>query len=160
MTVSDKNIVGDIKKQITDLSDKIGKEVKKTITGKTKDKAILEINGKKYDKELINLVTELSKDKKEINQNDAKKIFTKINDYNEYTPIEKQTVAYIRKKYKFTSEANKWLRGEIRKKAANRDPDGRTKDPTNEEFRDETPIKMVFSNIKDCLLYTSPSPRD
>ena len=78
VTISDKNIVGDIKKQITDLSDKIGKEVKKTITGKTKDKAILEINGKKYDKELMNLVTELSKDKKEINQNDAKKIFTKI----------------------------------------------------------------------------------
>ena len=47
VTVSDKNIIGDIKKQITDLSDKIGKEVKKAITGKTKDEAILEINGKK-----------------------------------------------------------------------------------------------------------------
>ena len=90
VTVSDKNIIGDIKKQITDLSDKIGKEVKKVITGKTKDKAILEINGKKYDKELINLVIELSKDKKEINLKNTKKIFTKINDYNEYTPIEKQ----------------------------------------------------------------------
>ena len=65
VTVSDKNIIGDIKKQITDLSGKIGKEVKKVITGKTKEKAILEINGKKYDKELINLVIELSEDKKE-----------------------------------------------------------------------------------------------
>ena len=153
VTVSDKNIVGDIKKQITDLSDKIGKEVKKVITGKTKDKAILEINGKKYDKELINLVIELSEDKKEINLKNTKKIFTKINDYNEYTPIEKQTVAYIRKKYKFTSEANEWLRNEIRKEAANRKTDRRTKDPTNEEFRDETPIKMVFSNIKDAYTW-------
>ena len=73
VTVSDKNIIGDIKKQITDLSDKIGKEVKKVITGKTKDKAILEINGKKYDKELINLVIELSEDKKEINLKNTKK---------------------------------------------------------------------------------------
>ena len=73
VTVSDKNIIGDIKKQITDLSDKIGKEVKKVITGKTKEKAILEINGKKYDKELINLVIELSEDKKEIDLKNTKK---------------------------------------------------------------------------------------
>ena len=39
VTVSDKNIVGDIKKQITDLSDKIGKEVKIKINNIT-EKAI------------------------------------------------------------------------------------------------------------------------
>ena len=37
--------------------------------------------------------------------------------------------------------------------AANRKTDRRTKDPTNEEFRDETPIKMVFSNIKDAYTW-------
>ena len=57
------------------------------------------------------------------------------------------------KEYKFTSEANEWLRNEIRKEAANRKTDRRTKDPTNEEFRDETPIKMVFSNIKDAYTW-------
>ena len=151
--ITEKNIAGDIKKQITDLSDKIGKEVKRVITGKTKAKSTLDINGKKYDKELINLVKELTKNKNEITLADSKKIFTKISDYNDYTPIEKQTVAHIRKEYKFTPEANRWLRNEIRKNAATRIRDKRTKDPTNETFRDETPIKMVFTNIKDAYAW-------
>ena len=91
-------------------------------------------------KELMNLVGSLTKNKKEINLEDSKKIFSRISDYNDYTKIEKQTVAYIRKKYKFTTEANKWLRTEIRKEAATRVKDKRTKDPTNNEFKDDTPM--------------------
>ena len=153
LAINEKNIVGDIKKQISDLSDKIGSEVKKAITGKTRDKSILTIEGKKYDKELMNLVIEITKNKNEINLKDSKKIFSKVSDYNEYTAVEKQTVAYIRKKYKFTTEANKWLRSEIRKEAKTRVEDKRTKDPTNEEFKDDTPIKMVFTNIKDAYTW-------
>ena len=73
--INEKNIAGDIKKQITDLSDKIGKEVKRVITGKTKAKSTLDINGKKYDKELINLVKELTKNKNEITLADSKNIY-------------------------------------------------------------------------------------
>ena len=153
IAINEKNIVGDIKKQITDLTGKIGNEVKKAITGKTKEKSTLNIDGKTYDKELMNLVTNITKDKNEINLEDSKKIFTKISDYNDYTKIEKQTVAHIRKKYKFTTEANKWLRTEIRKEAATRVKDKRVKDPTNNEFKDDTPIKMVFTNIKDAYTW-------
>ena len=55
VAINGKNIVGDIKKQISDLSDKIGSEVKKAITGKTKEKSTLTIKGKKYDLSLIHI---------------------------------------------------------------------------------------------------------
>tara|TARA_Y100000991_G_C21935014_1_gene332582 strand:- start:325 stop:1275 length:951 start_codon:yes stop_codon:yes gene_type:complete len=101
----------------------------------------------------MNLVIAITKDRNEINLKDTKKIFPKISDYNDYTKIEKQTVAYIRKKYKFTSEANKWLRTEIRREASTRVKDKKSKDPTNNEFKDDTPIKMVFTNIKDAYTW-------
>ena len=153
VAINEKNIVGDIKKQISDLTGKIGSEVKRAITGKNKEEATLTIDGKKYDRELMNLVIAITKDRNEINLKDTKKIFPKISDYNDYTKIEKQTVAYIRKKYKFTSEANKWLRTEIRREASTRVKDKRSKDPTNNEFKDDTPIKMVFTNIKDAYTW-------
>ena len=153
VAINENNIVGDIKKQISDLTDKIGSEVKKAITGKNKEEPTLTIDGKKYDRELMNLVMAITKDRNEINLKDTKKIFPKISDYNDYTKIEKQTVAYIRKKYKFTSEANKWLRTEIRREASTRVKDKKSKDPTNNEFKDDTPIKMVFTNIKDAYTW-------
>jgi len=153
VAINENNIVGDIKKQISDLTDKIGSEVKRAITGKNKEEPTLTIDGKKYDRELMNLVMAITRDRNEINLKDTKKIFPKISDYNDYTKIEKQTVAYIRKKYKFTSEANKWLRTEIRREASTRVKDKKSKDPTNNEFKDDTPIKMVFTNIKDAYTW-------
>lgn len=153
VAINEKNIVGDIKKQISDLTGKIGSEVRRAITGKNKEEATLTIDGKKYDRELMNLVIAITKDSNEINLKNTKKIFPKISDYNDYTKIEKQTVAYIRKKYKFTSEANKWLRTEIRREASTRVKDKKSKDPTNNEFKDDTPIKMVFTNIKDAYTW-------
>ena len=153
VAINENNIVGDIKKQISDLTDKIGSEVKRAITGKNKEEPTLTIDGKKYDRELMNLVIAITKDRNEINLKDTKKIFPKISDYNDYTKIEKQTVAYIRKKYKFTSEANRWLRTEIRREASTRVKDKKSKDPTNNEFKDDTPIKMVFTNIKDAYTW-------
>ena len=153
VAINENNIVGDIKKQISDLTGKIGSGVKRAITGKNKDETTLTIDGKKYDRELMNLVIAITKDRNEINLKDTKKIFPKISDYNDYTKIEKQTVAYIRKKYKFTSDANKWLRTEIRREASTRVKDKKSKDPTNNEFKDDTPIKMVFTNIKDAYTW-------
>ena len=153
VAINENNIVGDIKKQISDLTDKIGSEVKRAITGKNKEEPTLTIDGKKYDRELMNLVIAITKDRNEINLKETKKIFPKISDYNDYTKIEKQTVAYIRKKYKFTSEANRWLRTEIRREASTRVKDKKSKDPTNNEFKDDTPIKMVFTNIKDAYTW-------
>ena len=153
VTVNENNLVGDIKKQISDLTYKVGNEIKRATIGKKGEQPTLTIDGKKYDRELMNLVMDITKDKNQINLKDTKKIFPKINDYNDYTKIEKQTVAYIRKKYKFTDEANKWLRTEIRREASTRDKDKRSKDPTSEEFKDDTPIKMVFTNIKDAYAW-------
>tara|TARA_Y100001970_G_scaffold256252_1_gene333810 strand:+ start:2792 stop:4000 length:1209 start_codon:yes stop_codon:yes gene_type:complete len=153
VAINKKNIVGDLKKQLTDLTGKISKSVKNAVTGKTKDKATLRIGEKKYDKELLQLVIDITTDKDVITLDDSKQIFSKISDYNDYTNIEKKTIAYIRKKYKFTSEANKWLRTEIRKEAATRKNDKIIKDPTNETFKDNTPIKMVFTNIKDAYTW-------
>ena len=153
VTVNENNLVGDIKKQISDLTYKVGNEIKRATIGKKGEQPTLTIDGKKYDRELMNLVMDITKNKNQINLKDTKKIFPKINDYNDYTKIEKQTVAYIRKKYKFTDEANKWLRTEIRREASTRDKDKRSKDPTSEEFKDDTPIKMVFTNIKDAYAW-------
>ena len=153
VTVNENNLVGDIKKKISDLTYKVGNEIKRATIGKNREQPTLTIDGKKYDRELMNLVMDITKDKNQINLKDTKKIFPKINDYNDYTKIEKQTVAYIRKKYKFTDEANKWLRTEIRREASTRDKDKRSKDPTSEEFKDDTPIKMVFTNIKDAYAW-------
>ena len=89
VAINEKNIVGDIKKQISDLTGKIGNEVKRAITGKTKEEPTLTIDGKKYDRELMNLVIAITKDRNEINLKDNKKIFPKISDYNDYTKIEK-----------------------------------------------------------------------
>ena len=58
--------------------------------------------------------------KEEITIEGSKKLFTRIRDYDDYTQIEKQTVAHIRKNYKFTPEANQWLRREIREWTASK----------------------------------------
>ena len=63
--INDTNIVGDIKKQISDLTGKIGGKVKEAIIGQTKEKATLTLNDKKYDKELMNLVLDITTNKNE-----------------------------------------------------------------------------------------------
>ena len=77
VSINETNIVGDIKKQISDLTDKIGSEVKRAITGKNKKEPTLTIDGKKYDRELMNLVIAITKDRSEINLKDTKKKYQK-----------------------------------------------------------------------------------
>ena len=140
-TIKKTNLLGDVREQIT----KLTKEIKEKVTGV--DEEVYEIiDGKKYDKELLRLANELGQKSEEIDLEGSKKLFTKINDYNDYTQVEKLTVAYIRKNYKFTVEANQWLRTEIRTKATTRVRDKQTKDPTSSKFQKKT----VFTNLKDA----------
>ena len=140
-TIKKTNLLGDVREQIT----KLTKEIKEKVTGV--DEEVYEIiDGKKYDKELLRLANELGQKSEEIDLEGSKKLFTKINDYNDYTQVEKLTVAYIRKNYKFTVEANQWLRTEIRTKAKTRVRDKQTKDPTSSKFQKKT----VFTNLKDA----------
>ena len=140
-TIKKTNLLGDVREQIT----KLTKEIKEKVTGV--DEEVYEIiDGKKYDKELLRLANELGQKSEEIDLEGSKKLFTKINDYNDYTQVEKLTVAYIRKNYKFTVEANQWLRTEIRTKARTRIRDKQTKDPTSSKFQKKT----VFTNLKDA----------
>ena len=151
-TVKKDNFVTNIAQSITDFTTKIGSNIKEKIVPESKvDETIFEIiDGKKYDKELLRVATELTTKNEEITLEGSKELFTRINDYDDYTQIEKQTVAYIRKNYKFTSEANKWLRTEIRKWASDRTRGEEVKDPTSSQFKSGNQISFVFSNLKDA----------
>jgi hypothetical protein len=79
------------------------------------------IDGKKYDGELIELADKLTNNKaanNPISKADAAELLDAVKDGDSYTDIEKDTVAYIRKEYKWTDAADEWFRGEIRKWAA------------------------------------------
>ena len=146
------NIVADIAQSITDFTTKIGTNIKEKITPETKkDDSVFEIiDGKKYDKELLRVATELTAKKEEITLEGSKQLFTQISDYDDYTQIEKQTVAYIRKNYKFTPEANKWLRTEIRRWAQVKTRNEEVTDPTSSKFKSGNQISFVFTNLKDA----------
>jgi len=79
-----------------------------------------EIDGKKYDKELLDLAESLTKGKGDgrISMDDAEKLFAEVRDGGKYTDVEKDTMAYVRDNFKWTDAADKWFRTEIRKWAA------------------------------------------
>merc|ERR1712066_7591 len=85
----------------------------------------IKVGKKKYDKEMILAAKRATRGAKNVlvSKNDAKQIFeaarpsgSKGN--SSYDKIEKATMAYIRKKYKFTDAADKHLRGLVAKAAA------------------------------------------
>jgi hypothetical protein len=78
------------------------------------------IDGKKYDGELLQLAEESVKGAGDgrISKADAQKLLEAVKDGNSYTDIEKDTIEYIRDKFKWTEEADEWFRTEIRKWAA------------------------------------------
>tara|TARA_B100001029_G_scaffold142742_1_gene122410 strand:+ start:180 stop:1379 length:1200 start_codon:yes stop_codon:yes gene_type:complete len=151
-TLKKNSFIPSLAQSITDLTTKIGSNIKEKITSENKiDEAVFEvIEGKRYDKELIKVAKELTNNKEEITIEGSKKLFTRIRDYDDYTQIEKQTVAYIRKKYKFTPEANQWLRKEIRKWASTKTRGKNVSDPTSADFKDNNQISFVFNNLKDA----------
>ena len=149
-TVEKTTFVADIKQSITKVSKGISDYVKEK-TGAAEDEGariFMEIKGKKYDRELIEIAQELTEKEEEIKLEGSKKLFLKIKDYDDYTNIEKRTVGYIRKEFKFTSEADQWLRSEIRRWGATRNKE--TKDPTSSELKRKTVVSAVFTNLKDA----------
>jgi hypothetical protein len=78
------------------------------------------IKGKNYDKKLLNAADKSVKGQGDgrISLNDAKKILGMVKDATGYTDVEKRTMQYIRDKYDFTPESDRWFRTEIRKWAA------------------------------------------
>lgn len=81
------------------------------------DSYYIVIRGKKYDRRMIELANGLTKGKGDgrISVNDAKNLLRVVKDSNSYSAIEKATMEYIRKRYKFTKEGDEYFRGEIRK---------------------------------------------
>ncbi|MDX1960516.1 MAG: hypothetical protein SFU98_18240 [Leptospiraceae bacterium] len=75
------------------------------------------IKGKRYDKELLDLTESLVAGRGDgrISLKDAEKLLAKVKDANSYTAVEKSTMEYIRKNFKFTPEADAYFRTEIRK---------------------------------------------
>ncbi len=149
-TVEKKTFVADVRQSITKVTKGISDYVKEK-TGAAQDEGariFMEIKGKKYDRELIEIAQELTEKEEEIKLEGSKKLFLKIKDYDDYTNIEKRTVGYIRKEFKFTSEADQWLRSEIRRWGATRNKE--TKDPTSSELKRKTAVSMVFTNLKDA----------
>ncbi|XDD46748.1 OmpA family protein [Leptospira sp. WS39.C2] len=77
------------------------------------------INGKQYDNELLEIVEKATKrSKAPIGKNIAKTLFDAIKDGGDYTDVEKRTVKHIRDNFKFSPDADEYLRSEIRKWAA------------------------------------------
>merc|ERR1711972_1146405 len=85
----------------------------------------VKIGGKKYDKEMILAAKRAARGSKNVlvSMDDAKQIFEAArpegnSGRSSYDAIEKETMAYIRKKYKFTEAADKLLRSLVSKAAA------------------------------------------
>ena len=79
-----------------------------------------EIDGKKYDKELLETAEAMIKGAGDgrISEADAGKLLEKVKDGDKYTDVEKDTVKYLRDNYKWTDKANEWFRTEVRKWAS------------------------------------------
>merc|ERR1719218_393721 len=79
------------------------------------------VKGKKYDKEMILAARRATRGAKNVlvSMNDAKQIFeaARPGTSNTYDAIEKRTMAYIRKNYKFTPQADALLRSMVAKAA-------------------------------------------
>lgn len=157
-TVRNINFVSNITQSITDFTSKIGSNIKETLTPGNKEEDVFKIiDSKKYDKELLKVATELTEKAEEITIEGSKQLFNKISDYDDYTQVEKQTVAYIRKNYKFTHKANQWLRKEIKKWAATKTRGEKVNDPTSSKFKKKTQMSFVFTNLKDAYRWDNLS---
>lgn len=86
------------------------------------DSYYLVIRGKKYDRRMVELADGLTSGRGDgrISINDAKNLLRLVKDSNTYSQVEKQTMEYIRRKYKFTKEGDELFRTEIRKWAASK----------------------------------------
>ncbi len=78
------------------------------------------IDGVKYDGELLKAAEDAVAKDGSINMAEAEKLLEEVKDGNNYTDIEKGTMAYIRENFKWDEDADEWFRAAIRKWAANK----------------------------------------
>ena len=86
--VKNTNVVTNIKNTITDLGNKIGENIQEKLNINKDNEHFKYINGKKYDRELLEVAEELTAKKEEITIEGSKQLFHKIKDYDDYTQIE------------------------------------------------------------------------
>lgn len=105
------------------------------------------ISGKQYDNELLEIAEKATKrSKAPIGKNIAKTLFDAIKDGGDYTDVEKRTVKYIRDNFKFSPEADEYLRSEIRKWAAKISvPAAKKKTTTKGTTKKESTVKRNSS---------------
>jgi len=112
------------------------------------------IKGKKYDRRLVELAEGLTSGKGDgrISIQDAKTLLRVVKDSNTYSAIEKSTMEYIRKHYKFTKEADSFFRTEIRKWAASK------KAPRSKNQKQSTPPKIAIPTKPEVTIENKALP--
>lgn len=100
------------------------------------------IRGKKYDRRMLELAEGLTRGKGDgrISISDAKNLLRVVKDANNYSAIEKQTMEYIRRHYKFTKEGDEFFRSEIRRWAASKPRSKKAKAASVEPVATEAPM--------------------
>ncbi|EOQ89325.1 OmpA family protein [Leptospira yanagawae serovar Saopaulo str. Sao Paulo = ATCC 700523] len=108
------------------------------------------ISGKQYDNELLEIAEKATKrSKAPIGKNVAKTLFDAIKDGGDYTDVEKRTVKYIRDNFKFSPDADEYLRSEIRKWAAKISvPAAKKKTQSKTSNTKDSPSKSKSSRTK------------
>jgi len=80
------------------------------------------IKGKNYDRKLLDLAGKLNAESRRclFTKVDVQRLYDVVADADKYTDVEKRTMHYIRKNYKFTEAADALFRTKIRSWAAKR----------------------------------------
>lgn len=75
------------------------------------------IKGVRYDRALLDVAESSVKGRGDgrISLADARRLMKLVKDAGTYTDVEKRTIRYIRDKFKFASEADRWFRDELKK---------------------------------------------
>jgi nucleoid-associated protein YgaU len=108
------------------------------------------IKGKNYDRALLEVAESAvsGKGDNRISLRDAQRIVKKVKDGGAYTDVEKRTVKYIRDKFKFTGEADKWFRAEIGKLKAPKQEAPKAKKPAAKAKKPAAKAKKPAAKAK------------
>jgi len=108
------------------------------------------IKGKNYDRALLEVAEAAVSGKGDyrISLQDAQRIVNRVKDGGTYTDVEKRTVKYIRDKFKFTGEAEKWFRDEIDKLKAPKKEAAKAKKPAAKAKKPAAKAKKPAAKAK------------
>jgi hypothetical protein len=96
------------------------------------------IDGQKYKRAILNAAEGAVKGSGDgrISQADAERLLKLVKDGDTYTDVEKDTIKYVREKFKWTDSADVWFRSEIRKWAATKGSGAEKKEGKEQEKKD------------------------